>query len=147
MAEKHAIMGGKVHVYRRDHSSRWQCSTYLGGKNRRVSTKENGLSRAKDFAEDWYLELRGKLRNGELKSGGFKVQQVVEQLDGGAAVAHGWIPNGCAFDFVPVLVHGKGVHRRDIDRLRAARITLRNQTRQVELIRCHQPLANALQGT
>ena len=65
--EKHTIMGGKVHVYRREHSGLWQCSTYLDGNNRRVSTKEDGLSRAKEFTEDWYLELRGKLKRGELK--------------------------------------------------------------------------------
>jgi integrase len=66
MPEKHTILGGKVHVYRRDNSSLWQCSTYLAGKNRRVSTKEDGLAKAKDFAEDWYLGLRGKVRNGEI---------------------------------------------------------------------------------
>ena len=68
MPEKHTILGGKVHVYRRDNSSLWQCSTYLAGKNRRVSTKEDGLAKAKDFAEDWYLGLRGKVRNGEISS-------------------------------------------------------------------------------
>jgi integrase len=66
MPEKHTILGGKVHVYRRDNSSRWQCATYLAGKNRRVSTKEDGLAKAKDFAEDWFLELRGKARSGEI---------------------------------------------------------------------------------
>ena len=66
MPEKHTILGGKVHVYRRDNSSLWQCSTYLAGKNRRVSTKEDGLAKAKDFAEDWFLGLRGKVRNGEI---------------------------------------------------------------------------------
>ncbi len=66
MPEKHTILGGKVHVYRRDNSGRWQCATYLAGKNRRVSTKEDSLGKAKDFAEDWYLELRGKARNGEI---------------------------------------------------------------------------------
>ena len=66
MPENHTILGGKVHVYRRDNSSRWQCATYLAGKNRRVSTKEDSLSRAKDFAEDWYLQLRGKARAGEI---------------------------------------------------------------------------------
>jgi len=65
---KHTILGGKVHVYKRENSQHWQCSTYMGGKNRRVSTKEDSLSRAKDFAEDWYLELRGKNRMGELKN-------------------------------------------------------------------------------
>ncbi len=64
----HTILGGKVHVYRRNGSSLWQCSTYLAGKNRRVSTKEKALSRAKDFAEGWYLELRGKHRRGEVKN-------------------------------------------------------------------------------
>jgi integrase len=68
MPEKHTILGGKVHVYRRDNSSRWQCATYLAGKNRRVSTKEDSLAKAKDFAEDWYLGLRGKARNGELRN-------------------------------------------------------------------------------
>ena len=68
MAEKHTILGGKVHVYKRDHSSRWQCSAYIAGKDRRTSTKQQSLSRAKEVAEDWYLELRGKLRRGELKS-------------------------------------------------------------------------------
>ena len=56
MAEDHQLMGGKLHVYRRENSGNWQCSTYLAGKNWRVSTKEDSLSHAKDFAEDWYLE-------------------------------------------------------------------------------------------
>jgi integrase len=42
--------------------------TYLAGKNHRVSTKEESLSKAKDYAEDWYLGLRGKLSRGELAS-------------------------------------------------------------------------------
>jgi integrase len=68
MTETHAILGGKVHIYRRENSSQWQCSTYLAGKRRRRSTKEDSLSRAKEVAEDWYLELRGKFRTGELKA-------------------------------------------------------------------------------
>jgi len=68
MTESHTIMGGKVHVYRRPNSSYWQCSSYLAGKNRRMSTKEESLSKAKDIAEDWYLQLRGKLRTGEIKT-------------------------------------------------------------------------------
>ena len=69
MAEQHQLMGGKLHVYKRENSRNWQCSTYLSGRNRRISTKEDGLSRAKDFAEDWYLELRGKQRAGALRDG------------------------------------------------------------------------------
>ena len=69
MAEKHELMGGKLHLYRRENSSYWQCSTFLAGKNWRVSTKEESLAHAKDIAEDWYLELRGKKRAGLMKVG------------------------------------------------------------------------------
>jgi len=62
MPEQHTILGGKVHVYKRPNSSLWQCSSYFAGKNRRTSTKEESLSKAKEIAEDWYLQLRGKLR-------------------------------------------------------------------------------------
>jgi integrase len=67
--EHHTLMGGKLHIYKRPNSTSWQCSTYLNGKNRRISTKEDSLSRAKEVAEDWYLELRGKHRAGEIKDG------------------------------------------------------------------------------
>ncbi|HEX9727256.1 MAG TPA: hypothetical protein VGA37_01975, partial [Gemmatimonadales bacterium] len=68
MTEKHTILGGKVHVYKRGRSRYWQCSSYFAGRNQRRSTKEESLARAKEVAEDWYLELRGKLRSGELKT-------------------------------------------------------------------------------
>jgi hypothetical protein len=55
MPEQHIILGGKVHVYKRPNSSLWQCSSYFAGKNRRTSTKEESLSKAKEIAEDWYL--------------------------------------------------------------------------------------------
>jgi hypothetical protein len=55
MPEQHRIVDGKVYVYKRPNSNLWQCSTYFAGKNRRVSTKEESLSKAKEFAEDWYL--------------------------------------------------------------------------------------------
>ena len=69
MAEHHELMGGKLHVYKRENSQHWQASTYLAGKNWRKSTKEDSLSHAKEIAEDWYLELRGKARGGVLKTG------------------------------------------------------------------------------
>lgn len=68
MSEKHSLMGGKLHIYKRENSNYWQCSTYLAGKNRRISTKEESLSRAKEIAEDWYLELYGKHRRGEIRN-------------------------------------------------------------------------------
>jgi integrase len=69
MTAHHELMGGKLHVYKRENSQHWQCSTYLAGKNHRVTTKEESLAQAKDFAEDWYLELKGKFRRGEVKTG------------------------------------------------------------------------------
>lgn len=65
---KHSLLGGKVHVYRRENSGKWQCSAYLSGKNHRVSTGTDSLAAAKDFAEDWYLTLVDKNRRGELRT-------------------------------------------------------------------------------
>jgi len=66
MLEKHSILDGKVHLYRRSQNGLWQCSSYLAQKNHRVSTKEKVLSNAKAFAEDWYFKLRGSEQAGEL---------------------------------------------------------------------------------
>jgi len=71
VSEHHTILGDKVHIYKRLNSSSWQCASYLAGKNRRTTTREDSLSKAKEFAEGWYLQLRGKLRDGGLKSGMF----------------------------------------------------------------------------
>lgn len=64
----HVILGGKVRLYQRPNSSYWQCSTFMEGKKRRSTTKTDSLAHAKDFAEDWYLTLRGKNMRGELTS-------------------------------------------------------------------------------
>jgi len=69
VAEHHELMGGMLHVYKRENSRFWQAAAYLKGKNRRISTKEESLAHAKDIAEDWFLELKGKARAGLLKSG------------------------------------------------------------------------------
>ncbi len=69
MPEHHTLLGGKLHIYRRPHSSKWQCAAFLNGKNWRISTKEDSLAQAKDVAEDWYLGLRGKSRAGILVVG------------------------------------------------------------------------------
>jgi integrase len=66
---KHLLMGGKLHLYKRPNSKYWQCSTYLAGKNRRESTGQDVFAHAKEFAEDWYLNLRGMARAGTLKTG------------------------------------------------------------------------------
>ncbi|GAA0732038.1 site-specific integrase [Sphingomonas japonica] len=54
--ESHLLMDGALHVYWRENSRFWQCSTYLGSHNHRQTTKEVNLAAAKDFARDWYME-------------------------------------------------------------------------------------------
>ena len=82
----------------------------------------------------------------ELKKGGFSGSKVVGQLQGGADAADGWLPIDCSFEFVPVLVHGKGVHRRERNLLRNRKIKLRDQKKQTVLIRCDSPLMNAFRA-
>ena len=79
MVAHHELMGGKLHVYKRENSRFWQCSTFLGNRNHRVSTKREALHEALDFAEDWYLELRGKHKRGEIR-GGKTFRQAADQF-------------------------------------------------------------------
>jgi integrase len=70
MAEVHSLLGGKVRVYRRPGGTHWHCRASIAGRQWRRTTKEESLAHAKEIAEDWYLELKGKSRAGELKGGG-----------------------------------------------------------------------------
>lgn len=54
--DDHEMMDGRLHVYKRDGSRFWQCSTYLNGRNHRTSTKEENIVLAKEFARYWYME-------------------------------------------------------------------------------------------
>lgn len=67
--ERTTMLDGRVQVYQRQESRHWWCSASVAGRRYRCSTNEESLSLAKEFAEDWYLTLRGKFRSGELKSG------------------------------------------------------------------------------
>jgi integrase len=64
---KHEMFDGRLHVYKRERSSFWQCSAFIDDRNWRTSTRTDSLAEAKDFAEDWYLGLRGKFKAGILK--------------------------------------------------------------------------------
>jgi integrase len=68
-ATRHFLLDNKVQLYRRPGSPHWQCSCSVAGRQRRTTTKEESLARAKDVASDWYLGLLGKYRAGELKEG------------------------------------------------------------------------------
>ena len=72
----HEILGGSVHVYKRG-GKFWHCSATVKGKQYRTSTREEELPQAKQFAEDWYLTLRGKASAGLLK----KEKTVAEAAD------------------------------------------------------------------
>ncbi|MBX2834510.1 MAG: site-specific integrase, partial [Micavibrio sp.] len=50
-------MDGKVHVYKRGRSRFWQCSTYMNGRNHRVSSKEENIKLAIEFAREWYMAV------------------------------------------------------------------------------------------
>ena len=55
--ESYTLMDGKVHIYKRENSRFWQCSTYMNGCNHRSSTKEETLTFAKDYAQQWYMAM------------------------------------------------------------------------------------------
>ena len=48
--ENHTILGGKVHLFRRNGGEKWHCYTFLKGKKRRKTTKPDSLSLAKEIA-------------------------------------------------------------------------------------------------
>lgn len=66
ITEKHVLMDGKLHVYRRENSRYWQCSTYMAGRNHRVTTKEENVVLAKEYARYWYMERCVEARRGRL---------------------------------------------------------------------------------
>jgi integrase len=85
----HQLLGGKVQVFRRPNSRFWQCAASVGSKQRRGSTKQEGLAQAKDVAEDWYLTLKGKAQSGELKSGKTFKQAATRFMDEFEAITRG----------------------------------------------------------
>ncbi len=99
--ENHLLMDGALHVYRRERSRYWQCSTYLGSRNYRQSTKEESLAAAKDFARDWYMERcvedRQRRRGGVSLLNG-PVQSVVADPGPVLDVGRRSKPNGPSFE-------------------------------------------------
>lgn len=63
----HAMFDGRLQVYKREKSRAWQMAARVGGQRFRKSTDEESLERAKDVAEEWYLGLRGKLKEGRIQ--------------------------------------------------------------------------------
>lgn len=64
----HKILQGKVQLFRRQDDGPWHCSASFGkGQQKRKSTGETSLALAKEVAEDWYLEMKGLARSGQLE--------------------------------------------------------------------------------
>ena len=74
----------------------------------------------------------------ELKSGRTKVSETVEQLRGGADFAACFAPPRNA-DCLPVLIHGKGLHRKERDTLNRAKVAFRGREWTVRTARCGRP--------
>lgn len=77
---RHEILGGLVKVYKREGTRHWHCSASLKGTRYRTTTKEEDLPQAQQFAEDWYLGLRGKSRAGLLKKGDKTFAEAAKQF-------------------------------------------------------------------
>jgi integrase len=60
----HTMFDGRLQIYKRGHV--WSCAARVGGQRFRISTGVELLEQAKDVAEEWYLGLRGKLREGRI---------------------------------------------------------------------------------
>ncbi len=69
---RHFMLDDTVQLFTRPKSPYWYCATTVNGRQRKLSTKEESLTRAKDVARDWYLGLIGKYREGTLDVGGVK---------------------------------------------------------------------------
>ena len=80
MTTRHELLGGMVQVYQRPNSPYWQCAASVGGRQFRASTKQEGLSQAKDFAEDWFITLKGKDRFGGGIPKGKTFRQAADQF-------------------------------------------------------------------
>jgi integrase len=63
-ADRHTILDGKVHVYRRQGSRYWQCAIFLGGRNHRSSTRQNRIDLALAIAREWALDRLAEDRLG-----------------------------------------------------------------------------------
>ena len=66
---RHSLMDNRVQLYMRPGSPYWWCACSIARQQKRTSTKEESLARAKDVARDWYLGLLGKYREGGVKDG------------------------------------------------------------------------------
>ena len=92
-------------------------------------------------SQDWVVPL-------ELKRGQPTVSEIVPQLQAGASIAEGIVPNDAELKFRPVAAYGGELKKHQWNRFkdRANRIKFRKQREGVRLIRCGTSLEQALKS-
>ena len=82
----------------------------------------------------------------ELKRGKVEASQVVRQLQAGADFADSVVPKRSVVRFVPIAVYGGKAHRGELTKLgrKQSQIRFRSSRVRIELLRCGQPLVNAI---
>ena len=82
----------------------------------------------------------------ELKGGNLDANDAMEQLQAGARFAERVVPRGSSVQFLPVAARDGRVHRAERDKLRSkkSRIRFRGQFVPIQLLRCGQPITQAL---
>ena len=78
-ADRHTLLDGKVHVYRRENSRFWQCAICLNGRNMRTSTRLTRLDLALDVAREWALDRIAEDRLNR-RGGGVTLAAVADAL-------------------------------------------------------------------
>ncbi|MDE0638483.1 MAG: hypothetical protein OXI43_21790 [Candidatus Poribacteria bacterium] len=82
----------------------------------------------------------------ELKSGGFNTTDVFQQLQLSADFISGIIPKGCMTECIPILFHGKGMHKVQNTDLRRSEVLFRGEKVPIRRNNCgtRENLANVL---
>ena len=86
---------------------------------------------------DWVVPM-------ELKRGNIRASEVSRQLQAGARFAERVIPRRANVNFLSVVAHGGKVDRTERRALESTQFRFRGKSVGVELIRCGQPLSDAL---
>jgi integrase len=85
--ERHTLLDGRVHVYRRENSRFWQCAIYLRGRNHRASTHQDRLDTALTVAREWALDRIAEDRLGSRSLGLSQAVAMAPQLSHSSATA------------------------------------------------------------
>lgn len=80
----------------------------------------------------------------EIKAGNLRNLHFLSQLQAGARVVEELVPETQGCRFRPLLLHGKGVHRGVVNRLRRSHVEFRGKKQGFKVIRCGKKLIEVL---